>query len=142
MSNENTISARWGPDGQLEQILPDGSTRPLEAKVDWERLEAMTDEEAHQNALDDPDNPPRTTAELARMRRVPNPKTLRLGMRLTQEQFAKQFKIALGTLRDWEQGVRMPDSTASAYLRVIEKNPEAVMDALGSTTSERAVKAG
>ena len=123
MNNENTVRARRNPDGDLEQILPDGSTRPLEAKVDWERLESMTDEEAFQNALDDPDNPPRTTAELAAMRRVPNPRKLRLSMRLSQEQFAAQFQIALGTLRDWEQGVRMPDSTASAYLRVIEKDP-------------------
>jgi putative transcriptional regulator len=33
-------------------------------------------------------------------------------------------------LRDWEQGVHLPDSTAKAYLRVIERNPKAVLEAL------------
>ena len=142
MSDEHTIRARRGPDGQLEQILPDGSTRPLIGKTDWARLDAMTEEEIHQNAFDDPDNPPRTAAELAKMRRVPNPGTLRRSLNLTQEEFARQFEIALGTLRDWEQGVRMPDRTAKAYLRVIEKNPEAVREALGTVVVASAPTSG
>ena len=58
-------------------------------------------------------------------------------MGLTQEQFARRFEIALGTLRDWEQGVRIPDSTAKAYLRVIEQDPEAVAAALARTYRSR-----
>ena len=138
MSDENMVRARRTPDGQWERILPDGSTRPLErmSEADWARFDAMTDEEVEQNARDDPDNPPRTAAELARMPRIPNPKKLRLSLNLTQEEFARRFWIQLGTLRDWEQGTRMPDSTAKTYLRVIEKNPDAVMRALGTDTHE------
>ena len=139
MSDDNMIRARRNTDGTLEQILPDGTTRPLEGKSDWSRVDAMTDEEAYQNALDDPDNPPLTPERLAKMRRIPNPKTIRLGLNLTQEEFARQFHIALGTLRDWEQHVRMPDSTAIAYLNVIKKNPEAVRDALNTEALERTV---
>jgi putative transcriptional regulator len=102
----------------------------------------MTEEEIHQNALDDPDNPPLTPERLATMRRVPNAKKLRLQLGLTQEEFSRRFEIALGTLRDWEQGVRRPDSTAKAYLRVIERIPEAVQEALKSRTSEPTVTAG
>jgi putative transcriptional regulator len=98
--------------------------------TDWARLAAMTDEEAHQNALADPDNPPLTDEQLARMRRVPNPQKIREHLGLTQREFARQFEIALGTLRDWEQGARRPDSAAKSYLRVIEQNPEAVREAL------------
>ena len=94
--------------------------------TDWARLDAMTEEEAHQNALNDPDNPPLSDERLARMRRVPNPREIREQMGLTQREFAKQFQIALGTLRDWEQGARRPDSAARAYLRVIEEAPDAV----------------
>ena len=94
------------------------------------RLEAMTGEEALQRALADEDNPPLTDEELARMRRVPNPQQIREDLGLTQREFARQFEIALGTLRDWEQGTRRPDSAAKAYLRVIEKNPDAVRAAL------------
>ena len=130
MNDNSMIRARRSADGRLEQILPDGSTRPLETETDWARFDAITDEEAYQNALEDPDNPPLTAERLSKMRRVPNPKKLRLDLNLTQEQFARQFHIALGTLRDWEQGVSRPDSTAKTYLRVIEKNPEAVIQAL------------
>jgi len=98
--------------------------------TDWARLEAMTPEEALQNALDDPDSQPLTREQLSRMRRVPNSKAIREALNLTQEAFARRFEIALGTLRDWEQGVRIPDSTAKAYLRVIEREPEVVASAL------------
>lgn len=101
----------------------------------------MTEEELHQNALNDPDNPPLTEEQLARMRRVPNPQAIRERLGLTQREFARQFEIALGTLRDWEQGARRPDSAAQAYLRVIEKNPEAVREALERTYRTPAAKA-
>lgn len=136
MSEENIVRARRGSDGRLEQILPDGSTRPLVGNSDWTRVDAMTDEEAHQNALDDPDNPPLTAERLAKMRRVPNPRQLRRHLGLTQEEFARQFHIALGTIRDWEQSVRMPDGTAKSYLRVIEKIPDAVRQALNEDATE------
>lgn len=51
-------------------------------------------------------------------------------MNLTQEAFARRFEIAQGTLRVWERGVLIPDSTAKAYLRVIERNPEADIEVL------------
>ncbi len=142
MSDEQIVRARRTSDGTLEQILPDDSARPLAGKTDWAYLDAMTDEEAYQNALDDPDNPPRSTAELARMRRVPDPRRIRLGMRLTQEEFARQFQIALGTLRDWEQRSRLPDSTAKAYLRVVASNPDAVRRALGTDVLEQTTTPG
>lgn len=119
-------------DGGLEQILPDGSTRPLEGMTDWARLDAMTEEEIEQNALDDPDNPPLTTERLAKMRRVPRPEHIRGALGLTQEEFARQFEISLGTLRDWERGVRHLDRTAVSYLTVIAKNPGAIRQALGT----------
>lgn len=44
----------------------------------------------------------------------------------------RRFRLPPGTLRDWEQGVREPDSAAKSYLRVIAKNPQAVLGALES----------
>jgi putative transcriptional regulator len=52
----------------------------------------------------------------------------RLGM--TQQEFAKCFDFSINTLRHWEQGRRVPDGTARAYLRVIDREPEAVRKAL------------
>ena len=124
------VRARRLPNGTVVEILPDGTTRPLEDTTDWVRLDAMTEEEIEANALSDPDNPPLTDEELARLQRVPNPKEIRQKLHMTHEQFAAQFQVPLGTLRDWEQGVRQPDSAARSYLRVIAKNPQAVIEAL------------
>ena len=51
---------------------------------------------------------------------------------MTQQQFSQQFELPLGTLRDWEQGTREPDSAAKSYLRVIAKIPQGVIEALHS----------
>jgi len=115
--------------------MPDGSTRSHESpdKTDWARLAAMTEEEIEANALADPDNPPLTDEELARLRPVPQPRRIRERLNLTQEQFAEQFEIPLGTLRDWEQEVSLPDRSARTLLRIIEQNPEAVRNALAQS---------
>jgi putative transcriptional regulator len=99
-------------------------------KHDWSRLDAMTDEQAHVAALNDPDAQPLTERDLARMRPVPRVKTMRRTLGLTQEEFATRFQIPLGTLRDWEQGRAEPDQPARAYLKVIAGDPEAVQRAL------------
>src|SRR5215212_1633517 len=105
-------------------------------KTDWARIEALTGEQALQNALADEDSPPLTDDQLARMRRIPDPQEIRQHLGLTQREFAQQFQIALGTLRDWEQGARRPDSAAKAYLRVISANPDAVRHILQTEESQ------
>jgi putative transcriptional regulator len=106
-------------------------------QTDWARIEALTGEQALQNALADPDNPPLTDDQLARLRRVPDPQEIRQRLGLTQREFSKHFQIALGTLRDWEQGARRPDSAAKAYLRVIAAAPDAVRQILHADGDQR-----
>jgi putative transcriptional regulator len=130
LSKKNTILARRQNDGALVQVLPDGSTRPLEDKTDWKRLREMTDEEVLAGALSDPDAQPLTENDFARMKRVPRIRTLRRALGLTQDEFASRYHIPLGTLRDWEQGRCEPDQTARAYLTVIARDPQGVMRAL------------
>jgi putative transcriptional regulator len=98
---------------------------------DWSRADAMTDKEIHAAALADPDAQPLTPKRLATMRRTPQVRIIRRALGLSQEEFATRFHIPLGTLRDWEQGRKEPDTAARAYLRVIGHNPNAVTDALG-----------
>lgn len=130
MSDHDKIRARKLPDGRLVEVLADGSTRPFEKHSDWARFDAMTEEEIEANAASDPDNPPITAAELERLKPIPNPRSIRRHLRLTQEQFSRQFHLPLGTIRDWEQGKKEPDSAAKVLLRVIEEEPEAVIRAL------------
>jgi putative transcriptional regulator len=51
---------------------------------------------------------------------------------MSQGEFARAFCINPRTLQEWEQGRRRPDATTRAYLAVIAKNREAVLDALAS----------
>jgi putative transcriptional regulator len=52
----------------------------------------------------------------------------RLG--LSQAEFASRFGFKLDALQNWEQGRRRPEGAARAFLRVIEREPEAVQRAL------------
>jgi putative transcriptional regulator len=97
---------------------------------DWSRLDTMTEAERHAAALADPDAQPLTPDDMARMKRTPQVKVIRRAMRLSQDEFSARFHIPIGTLRDWEQGRKEPDAAARAYLKVISRNPTAVIDAL------------
>ncbi len=109
------------------EVLPDGTTRPFPPdRTDWPGLRRMTEEEIVAAALSDPDNPPRTPERERHLKRVPRAKVIRRALHLTQEEFAAQFHIPIGTLRDWEQGKSEPDQAARAYLHVIASNPEMV----------------
>src|SRR5260370_41471597 len=54
---------------------------------------------------------------------------IRSRARMSQAEFARAFCINPRTLQEWEQGRRKPDATTRAYLAVIAKNREAVLDA-------------
>jgi putative transcriptional regulator len=99
-------------------------------KFDLAKLKAMSDEEVVARALTDPDNLPLTDDQLQRMKRVTRVRFMRRRLGISQEAFAERFRIPLGTLRDWEQGRKEPDSAAKAYLEVIAKMPNEVMKLL------------
>ena len=101
-------------------------------KGDWRAFDAMTEDERHRAALSDPDALPATEEQLARARRVPTVRALRMKLNLTQEEFAARFHLPLGTVRDWDQGAHRPDKAAQVLLTVIAKDPEAVARALKS----------
>ena len=97
--------------------LPRGAT-------DWERLDAMTDEEVLEAARSDPDAQPLSPDELAKMRRVSRVKVLRQRLGMTQVEFANAFHLPVSTVRDWEQRRTTPDAPARALLSAIERDPE------------------
>ncbi len=59
-----------------------------------------------------------------------NVRAMRQKLGMTQEEFAIRYGLTLARVRDWEQGRSAPDGAARAYLRVIDKEPEAVNRAL------------
>ena len=52
----------------------------------------------------------------------------KLGM--TQSQFASAFGVSIATVRNWEQGRRVPRGPARVLLLVIDQAPEVVQEAL------------
>ena len=50
-------------------------------------------------------------------------KAIRKALGKTQPQFANAFHIPVGTLRDWEQGRRVPDAPARTLLSIIAADP-------------------
>ena len=114
---------------QLIRYRPGRDPKP-ESRTDWDRLNRMSDEEIERAALDDPDAQPLSDEKLARGFRPKALTALRRRLGLSQVEFARQFMLNLRTLQDWEQGRRKPEDIARAYLRVIERNPDAVKAAL------------
>ncbi len=104
--------------------------RPDLSVADLERIDAMTPEQIERNALDDPDNPPLTEAELDRVRVARAVQAVRRARGMSQAVFAKTYGIAVARLRDWEQGRFKPDAMARAYLATIAHEPDAVARAL------------
>jgi putative transcriptional regulator len=74
-----------------------------------------------------PMTPVVTPAEKATL---PAVRDLRRRARLTQQQFAARLGVPVETIRNWEQGKRMPRGPARALLAVIAHAPDTVFAAL------------
>jgi putative transcriptional regulator len=124
------VRAKLGGDGQLHRLSASGKMGGvIRRRVDRKRIHSPA------AFAPDADTPILTRRELrelkpVRVEKAPDVAALRRRLRLSQGAFATLFGIPLATLKDWEQGRRMPDPPARAYLRVIERNPKAVRSAL------------
>lgn len=59
-------------------------------------------------------------------------KSIREKLGKSQPQFALMIGVSVATLRNWEQGRRVPEGPARALLRVAAEDPEAVERALSA----------
>ena len=59
--------------------------------------------------------------------REPNVRAIRRKSGLSQSQFAVLIGVNLRTLQNWEQGRTRPTGPARALLRIVEKNPKAML---------------
>ena len=62
---------------------------------------------------------------------VADVKAIRRQLRMSQQEFAKAYRIPLRTLQGWEQGQRHPDAPATAYLQAIARLPKQIRAAVG-----------
>ncbi len=113
----------------MRRVKLDPSNLPKDP-TDWEKIRSKSDREVIEAARADPDAAPLTAAQLERFLPVPDVKALRQNLHMTQSEFSRSFKLASGTVRDWEQNRFAPEGPARVLLAVIEKNPRAVKEAL------------
>lgn len=110
------------------------------AKVDWGRIDATDDAEIARQAAGDPDTAPVFTAEeiLAAGRRiapdaVDDVRALRTRLGLSQDAFAARFGFSVDAIRQYESHRRIPTGPVRTLLRVIAREPDAVIRALADS---------
>ena len=57
-------------------------------------------------------------------------KAIREKTGMSQQRFCATFGISLGSLRHWEQGLRIPRGTARVLLKIVDNNPKAVINVI------------
>jgi putative transcriptional regulator len=62
--------------------------------------------------------------------KIPDIKLIRKQLQVSQSEFALMIGVSISTVQNWEQGRREPEGPAKALLRIAEKNPKAVFEAL------------
>jgi putative transcriptional regulator len=107
---------RLKADGRIVEII-DGQEFPLAPAV-WRA----------------PANPPvAERAPISEVDAAPVVRDLRRRAHLTQLEFASRLGVPVETIRNWEQGKRVPRGPARALLAVIAHAPEMVFSALAKT---------
>ncbi len=61
---------------------------------------------------------------------VPDVRAIRRQLHMSQQKFADTYRIPLPTLKNWEQGRRVPDAPAAAFLTAIARRPKEIGEAL------------
>lgn len=111
--------ARLDATGAVTRRRSAGPWEPIELRTDWARVDATTEAKIErQAAFDDAEAAKDAAAWVRRVRR-------RAG--LSQAEFAHRIGTSVATVRGWEKGKLVPQGTARALLRVIDRVPEAVL---------------
>lgn len=118
----------------------EAKARARREKVDWERIDATTDEDIARQIAEDPDVAPDMSEALERgefevvwgldLERVRS----RTG--LDQTTFARKFGLPLKELIAWEASGRVPNRAVWMYLKLIEREPEVVGRAAEAVTRQ------
>jgi putative transcriptional regulator len=104
------------------KIDPGQLTPSKVGRIDKRRVDATSESEVAEHKLIDESEANMDAAKFARRVRK------RLGF--SQAEFADRIHVSLDTIRNWEQGKRVPTGAAKALLQVLDRAPEAALAAL------------
>ena len=103
-------------------------------RVDTKRVRSATDKDIARWIAEDPDTAPELPrgAKLRLIHKPPLPdvKSIRKKLGLTQAEFARRFGLSRRTIEQWEQGRAVPDRPARILLAVIDREPHVVEQAV------------
>ncbi len=98
-------------------------------RVDRARVDATTEADVRRQMLEDSEGP---NAPLPDYQPVPDVQAIRERLHLSQKAFARTIGVPVATVRNWEQRRTGIAPTARTLLRILEREPEAVLRALAS----------
>ena len=93
-----------------------------QGRFDGDRVDATTEADIAHHIAEDEAEAAQDAARYTRKVRK------RLG--LTQQELAQRINVSLDTIRNWEQGKRVPTGAAKALLKILDRSPEAALAAL------------
>ncbi len=96
--------------------------KPVAGRIDARRVDATTEADLRRQTSEDDAAGAQDAALYARR--------VRRRTGLTQADFAARLGVPVDTVRNWEQGKRLPAGPAKALLRILDKAPEAALSAL------------
>jgi putative transcriptional regulator len=114
------VRVRLAADGALTNLI--APERRIEGRIDLRRVDATTEADIARHAAADDADAMRDAASYARR--------VRRRTGLTQAAFAARIGVPIDTVRNWEQGKRLPAGPAKALLRILDNAPEAALAAL------------
>ncbi len=108
----------------MDKHLSEAARQAL-ASTDWNRLDAMTDEDIARQIAANPDAAPDMAPEI-------DVRAIRRANGMTQAQFAAAYEFSVRTVQEWERGAKRPSGPARTLLRAIKGEPEGLRRALAA----------
>ena len=90
--------------------------------VDYARLDATTEEQIAVHIREDEEEFQKAVGHQIRQ--------IRVSLAMSQNQFADAIHISVKTLRNWEQGLRLPTGPARTLLKIIQRQPQLALSVL------------
>lgn len=110
---------------QLVRIDLDTFDPITEGRIDYAKVDATTEEDIARHIEEDIQESKRVAGEEIR--------EIRQRMGMTQEKFSDALHISVKTLRNWEQGIRLPTGPTRTLLKILNAKPEMALDVLRRT---------
>ena len=97
------------------------------SKRDRSKIEATTEDDIRRHMIEDGENPNEALSD----KDVISPWYIRKRLGMSQRDFANTLGIPVATLRNWEQNRVAMESATMALMRILAREPEAALRALG-----------